>query len=301
VSKADVAKDKLFEIIDRHSPLDYTSREGLGGPEDAAGHEAQQPERQQPLALQGRVDFFDVSFAYPARPEHLVLRGFSCSVSAGQTVAFVGASGSGKSTIIKLLERFYLARAGRIAVDGVDIERYNLAALRRAIGLCGQEPVLFQGSVMDNVAMGLLPTDEQRERKVIAACKAANAHDFVMAFPEGYATQCGGSQASQLSGGQKQRLGIARAIVNEPAILCLDESTSALDNESERIVQAALDALMAARRRTTLIVAHRLSTIKGADRIVVLDQGRIAEQGTHAELVAIKGGKFNSLQRSQAH
>jgi len=246
---------------------------------------------QTPEAVAGEIEVRDVVFAYPTAPDHLVCNGYSLSVSAGQTVALCGASGSGKSTLVALLERFYDPQGGAILLDGVDLRDLNVRWLRAQLGLVGQEPVLFQGSVADNIRYGKAGASDA---DVEGAARLANAHGFITSsLADGYATQVG-LKGSRLSGGQKQRVAIARAIVRKPAVLLLDEATSALDNESERVVQAALDAVVAETRRTTLVIAHRLSTIRNADSIAVLSEGRVVEKGTHAELLSL-GGLYTRL------
>ena len=236
---------------------------------------------EKPSRCLGRVTFEDVCFTYPSRPEHPVCNGYSLTVEEGKTVALCGASGSGKSTAIQLIERFYDPDSGSVKLDGNDLRTLNVRWLRQQIGLVAQEPVLFSGTIAENIAHGK-PGASRAE--IEAAAKMANAHSFITEFPDGYDTNVG-EKGGQLSGGQKQRVAIARAMVKDPAVLLLDEATSALDTESERVVQAALDDLLSKQKRTTIVIAHRLSTIRGADKICVVDAGRIVEEGTHSELM----------------
>lgn len=249
---------------------------------------------QKPTDVAGRITFEDVHFAYPSRPDNPVAQGYNLVVEPGQTVALVGASGSGKSTAIQLIERFYDPDQGTVKIDGVDIRDWNVKHLRSKIGLVGQEPVLFSGSIADNIGYGKIGCTRE---EIKAAAKMANAHDFIKEFPSGYDTDVGDG-GSQLSGGQKQRVAIARAIIKNPVVLLLDEATSALDNESERVVQEALDTLMKTQKRTTIVIAHRLTTIRDADKICVVDKGKIVEEGTHEQLMA-KGeaGTYYKLNR----
>lgn len=236
---------------------------------------------------QGSIEFRDVHFRYPTRPEQPVLRGLNLVVKPGQYVALVGASGCGKSTTIALLERFYDPLVGGIYVDGHDISSLSLADYRNNLALVSQEPTLYQGTIRENILLGAdKDPQDVPEAAIIQSCKDANIYDFITSLPDGFNTVVG-SKGSMLSGGQKQRIAIARALLRDPRILLLDESTSALDSESEKVVQAALDD--AAKGRTTIAVAHRLSTIQKADVIYVFDQGRIVEQGAHHELMALKG------------
>ena len=233
-------------------------------------------------AIRGAIELRDVCFFYPTRPEHWVCQSYSLSVSPGQVVALCGPSGSGKSTVIALLERFYDPQQGAVLLDGIDIRTLNVRWLRQQLGLVGQEPVLFMGTIRENIAYG---KPDATEAEIQEAAEAANAHSFITStLADGYNTDVG-LRGAKLSGGQKQRVAIARAIVRKPVVLLLDEATSALDNESEKIVQAALDDLMAKQKRTTIVIAHRLSTIRGADKIAVVENGSVIEEGTFTELM----------------
>lgn len=247
---------------------------------------------QLPAQVQGRISFEDVRFAYPARPAINALDGVSFDIQPGETIAFVGPSGAGKTTVIQMLLRFYDPQEGRISLDGIDVARMEREAFRQNIALVPQDPMIFATTAADNIAFGR-PGATQAE--VEAAARAAAAHDFISALPDGYDSQLG-ERGVMLSGGQKQRIAIARAILRDAPVLLLDEATSALDAESERAVQDAVDAL--SEGRTTLIVAHRLATVKKADRIIVLDQGRVVAQGPHDALVS-QGGLYARLARLQ--
>ena len=242
-------------------------------------------------SLKGNIQFKDVNLFYD--DGHHAIRDFNLEVKAGETVALVGRSGAGKSSLVNLLVRYQDTRSGQLLLDQKPIEDFELTALRTQIAMVNQQVVLFNRTVRENIAYGQLEgaTDED----IIAAAKAAYAHDFIMALPKGYDTQLG-AQGLNLSGGQRQRIAIARAILKNASILILDEATSALDNESEYFIQRAFDQAM--QDRTTIVIAHRLSTIENADRIVVMDQGCIVEQGTHAELIALHGAYYQLHQRN---
>jgi len=240
--------------------------------------------------INGTVKFENVFFAYPQRKDMTVLRGVSLEANKNETIALVGASGAGKSTISSLLLKYYKLEEGRILFDGVDINQIETNHLRQNIAIVPQDVMLFAGSIKENISFG--KTDSSDD-EIIEAAKKANAFDFISSFPEGFDTQVG-DRGIQLSGGQKQRIAIARAILKNPMILILDEATSALDSESERLVQDALEKLMIG--RTSFVIAHRLSTIRKADRILVLNQGEIAEQGTHEYLISLKGKYANLVE-----
>ncbi|KAF1315572.1 Multidrug resistance protein abc superfamily, partial [Globisporangium splendens] len=259
----------IISLRERKVPIDAFEESGL-----------------RPTKVEGKIEFKDITFRYPTRKEVTVLKNYNLTIEAGQTVAFCGPSGGGKSTCISLIERFYDPIRGEVLLDGNNLKDLNLSWLRSQIGLVGQEPTLFIGTIAENISYGIQTKPSQDE--IEAAAKMANAHDFITRFPDGYETQVG-MKGEQLSGGQKQRIAIARAILKNPEILLLDEATSALDSESEKVVQEALDKVVSLKRRTTIIIAHRLSTIRKADKICVVSGGRIAEQGTHSELLALNG------------
>lgn len=271
MGKAKQAAKELKILFDRKPDIDSWS-----------------PDGERISTIEGTIEFRDVHFRYPTRPEQPVLHGLNLTVKPGQYVALVGASGCGKSTTVALLERFYDPLVGGIFVDGHEISALNLNDYRGFLALVSQEPTLYQGSIRENVLLGA-DRDDVPDDAIIQACRDANIYDFIVSLPDGFSTIVG-SKGSMLSGGQKQRIAIARALLRDPKILLLDEATSALDSESEKVVQAALDA--AARGRTTIAVAHRLSTIQKADVIYVFDAGRVCESGTHAELVGRRGKYF---------
>ena len=283
VTNASSAAAELFSIIDKPSLLDPLSSQG-----------------KRPSTCTGEIEIRNLRFAYPTRPTASVLQEFNLSIPSGKTTALVGPSGCGKSTLVGLLERWYQPSSGQILLDGDDIADYNTNWLRSNIRLVQQEPTLFQGTVFQNVAKGLvgeqLNLPHGRQMKLIQeACIAADAHEFVEKLPEGYNTQLGES-ARMLSGGQRQRLSIARSIISDPRILLFDEATSALDPRAEKVVQNALNRVSA--NKTTLVIAHKLATVMAADNIAVMANGKIVEQGNHSELLE-RDGLYAAMVRAQ--
>jgi len=273
-NRAATSVQRIFEILDTE-PAVFSKT----GPE-------------QPTGLEGRIELKDVSFSYDGIRR--VLKNISVEIPAGKMIGLAGPSGAGKSTMINLICRFYDVLEGQVFIDGVDVRDYDIEALRRRIGVVLQEPFLFHGTVAQNVAYG---NPEASIGQIIEAAKAANAHDFIVGFPDGYDTLVG-ERGQSLSGGERQRISIARAVLNNPTILILDEATSSVDTETEKLIQEAIDHLVA--DRTTIAIAHRLSTLRKADRLVVLDKGEIVEQGSHEELVGKEDGLYAKLLRLQA-
>jgi len=294
-NKAKAAAKNVFHIIDRVPEIDVRCEKGNNLSAD----------------MQGSLTLEKINFQYPQRKDVQVYRDVTFDIKAGETVALVGASGCGKSTVVALLERFYDVNRtrdwetnrdtktfGGISLDGVDIRDLNLRDLRANLGLVSQEPTLFGTSIAENIRYG---KDDATMDEIMAAAKNANAHNFIMEFPDGYDTDVG-KMGGKLSGGQKQRVAIARALIRNPKVLLLDEATSALDAESEKIVQEALDKAISIAKRTTIIIAHRLSTIQQADKIVVFSNednkgSRIVEVGKHADLMQNVGGVYWGLVR----
>jgi ATP-binding cassette subfamily B protein len=273
VTRAATSAQRIFEVLD--TPPEIYSRQG-----------ALTKDR-----IEGSVEFRNVSFSYEgAQP---ALREISLKVEQGQMIGLCGPSGAGKSTFVNLICRFYDVTDGQILIDGVDIRDYDVKWLRRQIGMVLQEPYLFHGTIADNIRYG---KPDASEAEIIRAAKAANAHDFVVGFPDGYDTMVG-ERGQSLSGGERQRISIARAILHNPRLLILDEATSSVDTETEKQIQQALDRLVEG--RTTFAIAHRLSTLQAADRLIVLEKGRIVEQGLHGELVDKPDGVFAKLHRTQ--
>jgi subfamily B ATP-binding cassette protein MsbA len=269
IQEASAAGDRIFEILDR--------RPSIGNAPGAVKLEE----------FRDGIEFRDVSFAYNG--EEPVLAGIDLAIRKGEVVAIVGPSGAGKTTLVDLLPRFYDPTRGGVVIDGIDLRKIDLRSLREKIGIVTQETILFNDTVRNNIAYGL---EECPIEEVVRAAKTANSHDFIMNMPRQYESVIG-ERGVKLSGGERQRLSLARAILKNPPILILDEATSALDTESEILVQDAIDRLMSG--RTSIVIAHRLSTVQHADRIVVIDRGRVVEVGRHGELIANPAGLYRKL------
>ncbi|MDN3673535.1 ABC transporter transmembrane domain-containing protein [Flavobacterium branchiarum] len=276
IQKAIGATERVFELLDE-------------SPEKINSHQKSTPIEK----IQGNVTFKNVQFSYPSRKEIMVLKDVNFTAKFGQKIAIVGPSGAGKSTISSLLLRFYDIDAGEIIVDGKNIYDYDLENLRGNMSIVPQDVILFGGTIRENIAYG---KPDATEEEILLAAKQANAFNFIEGFPEKFDTLVG-ERGIKLSGGQRQRIAIARALLKNPSILILDEATSSLDSESEKLVQEALEILM--QGRTSIIIAHRLSTIRSADQILVLDNGIISEQGTHQELIALENGTYKNLSNLQ--
>lgn len=276
IQRALGATDRVFELID-------------GGVEsiDLA------TQNEEIKHTKGEIQFNSISFSYPSRPEFPVLKNVDFNVKAGQTVALVGSSGSGKTTIASLILRFYDPSSGSVLIDGIDNKSISLTELRKQIALVPQDVILFAGTIKDNIAYG---KPNATEEEIFEAAKKANAYEFIKSFPDTFNTLVG-ERGIQLSGGQRQRIAIARAVLKNPSILILDEATSSLDSESERLVQEALDKLMVG--RTSVVIAHRLATVKNADKIIVLQNGSVQETGTHQELIQNEAGLYYKLSKMQ--
>ncbi|KAK9101221.1 hypothetical protein Scep_024651 [Stephania cephalantha] len=282
IAKGATAVASVFKVLDRQSQIPASLHEDNS---DASGATLKK--------ITGTIQMKNVDFAYPSRPHCQVLRKFSLDLQAGTSIGLVGKSGCGKSTVIGLIQRFYDVDRGLLMIDGVDIRELDLIWYRKQTALVSQEPVIYSGSIRDNIAFG---KDNASETEIVEAAKAANAHDFISSLKDGYEAECG-ERGVQLSGGQKQRIAIARAIIRNPTLLLLDEATSALDVQSEQVVQEALDRIMTG--RTTVVVAHRLNTVKKLDSIAFIDEGKVVERGTYVQLIGKRGAFFNlsSIQR----
>lgn len=277
VQRAVGAAERIFEILG----------------EDVENVNLDAKRKRAQLKLSGEVSFNHVSFAYPTRPEYIVLKDISFEAKQGQTIALVGHSGSGKSTMASMLMRFYNPDTGNIIIDGKDASEYDLTSLRENMAIVPQDVLLFGGTISENISYGRPGASHE---EIVAAAKKANAYSFIESFPDKFDTKVG-DRGIQLSGGQRQRIAIARAVLKDPSILILDEATSSLDSESERLVQEALDKLMEG--RTSFVIAHRLSTIRNADKIVVIDKGVVVESGTHEQLMKNVGGVYQALNALQ--
>jgi ABC-type multidrug transport system fused ATPase/permease subunit len=303
IQKTIGASERILEILEERGEVDLAMFDARDSMRSAARFETNASgvtsQNQRPNLghrtsnIEGRIEYDRVEFEYPTRPDVRVLNGVSLRANAGEKIALVGYSGAGKSTIVQLLMRYYAVGGGQIRIDGRPIESYDLTELRQNIAIVPQEVILFGGTIFENIAYG---KSNATEAEVTEAARQANALDFVMGFPEGFQTLVG-ERGVKLSGGQRQRIAIARAILKDPAILILDEATSSLDAESEKLVQEALDVLM--ENRTTVIIAHRLATIRNVDQIYVLQGGEVVESGTHEELLRRGEGLYAGLVKLQ--
>jgi ATP-binding cassette subfamily B (MDR/TAP) protein 1 len=288
IGRAKGAASRVFALHDQKPTIDTTSSSS------APPNCTQLPKSS--TSQLGNIKFQNVSLAYHSRPDTPVFTKLNLEIKAGETVALVGRSGAGKTSTISLIERFYDPTSGAILLDGVDIRLFPVSQHRARISLVAQDPDLFSGSVAFNVGLGARPGHTATREEVIEACKAVGIHEFIGSLPDGYETQCG-NNGSQLSGGQKQRVAIARAYIRDPEILLLDEATSALDSHSEQQIQQAIQAV--AKKRTTIMIAHRLTSVQRADRILVFDKGRIVEEGRHEELMR-GGGIYEAMIKAQS-
>ncbi len=272
-TRAAASAQRIFEILDTE-PVIFSKTGALS-----------------PVGLEGKIELRNVSFSYDGVRK--VLKNINIEVKPGTMIGLAGPSGGGKTTLVNLICRFYDTLEGQILIDGVDVRDYDVQQLRRQIGVVLQEPFLFHGTVAENVAYG---NPDVTLEQIITSAKAANAHEFIVGFTDGYDTMVG-ERGQTLSGGERQRISIARAILNNPKILILDEATSSVDTETEKLIQEALDRLVT--NRTTIAIAHRLSTLRRANRLVILEKGRLVEQGTHAELAKKEDGIYAKLLRAQ--
>ena len=280
--RAGGATERVLDIINMKGEFDLKQQKQL-----------KEQRVKEKVVLNGDIAFEDLAFTYPTREDVTVLKDINLRIGNGEKVALVGASGAGKSTLVQLLLRFYDVSEGRITADGKPVNEYDLEAYRENFGIVPQEVILFGGTLKDNILYGKPDATDEEVRE---AARKANALDFIEKFPEGFNTEVG-QRGIKLSGGQRQRIAIARAILKDPGILILDEATSSLDAESEGLVQDALETLM--QNRTTIIIAHRLATIRNADRIYVLKEGQVVESGTHTELLSHEEGIYTNLIRLQ--
>lgn len=293
MSRAGLAARNVFALHDQQPSI--MDEEPLSGKSTTSSLASTITLGKSPTGLAGQIDLVDVSLCYPSKPNRPALQNINISIKPGEFVAFVGPSGAGKSTIVSLLQRFYDPTTGSVQLDGEDIRRVSVSQHRSRLGLVPQDPDLFPGSITYNISLGAAPGQNVTDEDIQAICKRCGIHDFIMSLPEGYSTECG-TNGSKLSGGQKQRVAVARAMIRAPEVLILDEYTSALDAHSEQHIKKAVDG--AAEGRTTIVVAHRLSTVQHATRIYVFDAGKVLEVGSHNELVAA-GGLYASLVKTQ--